>query len=261
MILRLVRPLWACAVAILAVTAFSRPVPPTSATLHRASGPTSETLAVLREIGVPTTATTDRRYRMITRQMPTPFPAGEGAKLTTDTQLEYLYTSRPILLVGWFKSYDRATSTVTVRVDPILTKFPHALDVRAKQLNIPVERVKNRELRPERAFKIGARTYFTDDTAPLEPESGKLRQTPPISIESIKPGDKITVSYRIQPGDTAARALNISKVDPSRSYFSADFDPTHGRMIPRRSVKVTSGSAEQRQFLNSRLPSRRGARP
>ncbi len=145
--------------------------------------------------------------------------------LSTDTQLQYLYSGRPVLIVGTFAGYDRATSTVLVKVDPKLSRFPNAVKVASQQYRVPEDRVMAREFRPERSFRLSADTHVVDDTAPLDLKPGQHRRSRPnIKIEAFKPGDKVTVTYRIQiKADAIPHAYNLSKVDPARTYFSADF--------------------------------------
>lgn len=228
MLSRYVRPLWALAVVILAMGASARP--------------TSQTTPAITTPAPPTTGTL-KRQRGINRQLIKPVNPRIGAALSTDTQLGYLYTSRPALIVGTFAAYDRATSTVTVKVDPNLSRFPNAMKVASKQYNVPADRVFARELRPERRFKLRAGTHLVDDTAPLELKPGqRTRPRPAIPIDAFRPGDKVTVSYRIEMKESSIPfAYNLSKVDPARTYFSADFDPTRGA-VPRRPAGLTSGT-------------------
>lgn len=247
MVSRHVRPLWALAAMMLAMGAATQSTTPAKSDLSYTSI-TTETLERDKKAGMPANVANDPRNRLMNRQLIKPVNPAIGAALSTDTQLQYLRTGRPALIVGTFVGYDRATSTVLVKVDPKLSRFPHAMEVASKQYRVPTDRVFARELRPERRFRLDDETHVVDDTAPLDPQPGRLaRPRPNMKLEAIKPGDKVTVTYRIQvKADAIPRAYNLSKVDPARTYFSADIDPTRGP-VPRRQAPQTSGTL-------SRLP-------
>lgn len=205
----------------------------------------SVTKARLEQLNLPTTATLDSRYSGIlgiAPKIPTP---EEAARMTTDSLVALFVTGRPALGVGWFQSYDAATSTVVIRMDPKLTTFPHSIAVRAKRWNIPADRLYARERSGERKFKLDMRTYVVDDSSPLKLQPGqKERLTPRIPITAFRPGDKVSVSYRIAAdSQKVPKALNLSKVDPNRTFFPGDSEPMSGRSITRRNRPTTGTTA------------------
>lgn len=223
---------------------------------------TTETLERNKKAGVAASVSNDPRYRLMNRQLVKPLNPAIGASLSTDTQLQYLYTGRPALIVGTFVGYDQATSIVLVKVDPKLSRFPNAMKVASQQYHVPEDRVIAREFRPERRFRLNEETHVVDDTAPLDLQPGQRRRSRPnMKIEAFKPGDKVTVTYRIQiKEDAIPHAYNLSKVDPARTYFSADFDPTRGP-IARRPISPTSGTLRTRLPQNPKMPANRAIRP
>ncbi len=248
MLSRHVRPLWVCVCMMLAVGAAAQAPAQTSPTVQTRSAIaytpiTTATLERNKQARIPAGVAADPRFRLMNREFVKPVNPAIGAVLSTDTQLQYLYSGRPVLIVGTFAGYDRATSTVLVKVDPKLSRFPNAVKVASQQYRVPEDRVMAREFRPERSFRLSADTHVVDDTAPLDLKPGQHRRSRPnIKIEAFKPGDKVTVTYRIQiKADAIPHAYNLSKVDPARTYFSADFDPTRGPLT-RRPASPTSGT-------------------
>lgn len=221
------------------------------------------TKARLEQLNLPTTATLDARFSGIlgiAPKIPTP---EEAARMTTDSLAALFRTGRPALGIGWFQSYDAATSTVVIRMDPKLTTFPHSIQVRAKRWNIPADRLYARERSGERRFKLDMRTYIVDDSSPLKLQPGqKERLTPHIPITAFRPGDKVSVSYRIAADSKAVpKALNLSKVDPNRTFFPGDSEPMSGRPITQRNRRPTTGTAAAAAITSEALIRERMHRP
>ncbi len=143
-----------------------------------------------------------------------------------------IYTTRPVLLVGTLKSLDGAT--VVIEPDPKLTSFPRVIQIKAHVLHIDPAPLMERELGRDRAFLVTPETFLVDDTAPLEPQPGQVRRPAPrIALEAFSPGAKVSALYRLPyplDSETTPTLLNLSLVDPERTYYSADFDPT--RRLP-----------------------------
>lgn len=213
---------------------------------------TNTTSPGIRPFGRLTTAPLERQIFTQPQEGMRTLPKPEEiAKMTTDSLVKLMYTSRPVLAVGTFEGYDSDTSSVLVKIDPKLTSFPRAINAKAKRMNASPDRIFARELRPERRFRIMASTYIVDDTAPLLLKPGeKERKTPKIPISKLKFGDKVSVLYQMErDSETVPTAFNVSKVDPARTYYSADFDPLHGKLRPNTRVLTTS-------TLQRRIPGR-----
>ncbi len=176
-------------------------------------------------------------------------PASPGStetqvvELSEDEVRRMFFTSRPLLAVGTVRSIDSASSTVTVAIDQNLSDLPITLTHKAKVTGQDLESLRRREFPPQRTFRIGPMTMLVDDRAPLPKRRGEPRPQPRIGAGDFKPGDRVSLLFRMEhdPNRTPY-AINLSKVDPARTYFATDFDPTGvmGRQ-PMRGTRPTTG--------------------
>jgi len=163
------------------------------------------------------------------------------------------YTTRPIVVAGTFLSYDDATSSVLVAIDRQRSSLPNILRRRAQNASLEQELL-DRELPPQRAYRISRRTLFLDGRASAKkPESpaseGRVADDPQrIDFDQFKPGDPVSLLYRMtNDPDEMPTLINLSLVDPGQTDFRADFSPSAGkpvyRLIPFNQNDPTTSTA------------------